>query len=53
MAGTKGGKKGRKIGRNKNKPCMKLYTLQHRWEVNKKKRIARHERRMARKASKR
>jgi len=50
MAGQKGGKKGRKIGRNKNKPCMKLYTLVRRWETNKRKRIARHERRMAKKA---
>jgi len=33
------GKKGRKVGRNKNKPCKKRYTMEKRWEVNKGRRM--------------
>lgn len=37
MAGTtaKGGKKGRKYGRNKAKPSQMRYTNERRWEKNK------------------
>jgi hypothetical protein len=52
MGTQKGGKKGRKIGRNRNKPCMKSYTAARRWETNKAKRIKRHERAIARKQAK-
>lgn len=42
--------KGRKIGRNKNRPSNKAYTAGRRWEVNRVKRAKRHARRMAKKA---
>lgn len=49
MAGQKS-QKGRKIGRNKNRPSAKVYLAAKRWETNKVKRVKRHTRRMAKKA---
>lgn len=36
-----GGKKGRKIGTNKKKPCHVRYTTERRWLTNKAKRVRR------------
>jgi hypothetical protein len=38
---VKGGKKGRKIGRQKKKPCQQRYTQFRRWEENKLRRAIR------------
>jgi hypothetical protein len=50
MAGqkAKGGKKQRKFGRWNRSQSMKSYVAENRAEVNKQRRIKRHERRMAR-----
>ena len=50
MAGKS--QKGRKIGRNKERPSQKVYTMAKRWIANAKKRQMRHTRRMAKKAIK-
>jgi hypothetical protein len=42
--------KGRKIGRNKNRPAQKVYTNAQRWVTNKARAMKRHTRRMAKKA---
>lgn len=42
--------KGRKIGRNKERPSQKVYTQARRWVTNQAKRMKRHTRRMAKKA---
>lgn len=47
------GKKSRKFGRNGRGNSHKSYTAGKRWEVNKKKRVARHAKRMEAKAQKR
>lgn len=47
---AKGGKKGRKIGRSQRHPAAKRYTGEKRWEVNARKRVARHLKRMVKKA---
>lgn len=39
MAGSGGGQKGRKIGRNKRKPCQQRYTVEKRWDKNKKRKM--------------
>jgi len=39
---ARAGKKNRKWGRRKNKPCQQRYTKQCRWILNKAKRIVRH-----------
>lgn len=49
----RGGKKNRKFGRWSRAPAMRRYVGENRWERNKLARIARHKRRMARKAAKR
>lgn len=44
--------KGRKIGRQKTRSTsQKVYTATRRWETNKKKKVARHVKRMAKKAA--
>lgn len=45
--------KGRKIGRNRNRPSNKIYTQAQRWVTNKAKAMKRHARRMAKKAIRR
>jgi hypothetical protein len=45
--GAKKSQKGRKIGRNKAKPCQKRYVSEHRSERNAARRAARHKRRVA------
>jgi hypothetical protein len=48
---AKGGKKARKFGRHADRsPSMKVYKGSRRWEINAKKRMKRHTRRMAKKA---
>jgi hypothetical protein len=47
----KGGKKGRKIGRQKKKPSHIRYTMERRWETNKAKRAAKIAKRLAKKAA--
>jgi hypothetical protein len=42
--------KGRKIGRNANRPSAKVYKAAQRWVTNKAKAMKRHARRMAKKA---
>lgn len=39
---AKGGKKGRKVGRNKKKPCQQRYVQYRRWEENKLRRAKRY-----------
>lgn len=39
--------KGRKVGRKKKKPAQKLYTLERRWEKNKKRKAKRRSRILA------
>ena len=48
----KKGKKGRKIGRCKRKPSNIRYTLEQRWKINKKKKQARHKKRVEKKLNK-
>lgn len=45
--------KGRKIGRNRNRPSNKVYTQAQRWVTNKAKAMKRHARHMAKKAIRR
>jgi hypothetical protein len=53
MAATgKAKAKGRKIGRNKRKPCQQRYTNEKRWETNKASRIKKEKRRQARLSAK-
>lgn len=45
-------KKGRKIGNKKKVPSQKRYTMEQRWLRNKRKKVAKHEREVARKRNK-
>ena len=46
-----GGKKGRKIGRQKKKPSHIRYTMERRWEKNKARRAAKIAKKVAKKAA--
>jgi hypothetical protein len=53
MAATEKAKaKGRKIGRNKRKPCQQRYTNEKRWETNKERKIKKEKKRQARLSTK-